>query len=184
VHGALCPSNQFTIFPASLPSTQLRTQVWCCPLNKWGLITAGAFAAVAGGIGVIIGATLVAADAADLEVCYSYYTGDIDYTYDPSTGEYTYSYGTSGYSWWFCEYVTRGVLQFVGAGLMIGAAVCTFMFVCGPRYQKHHDQVDRESKNIVSQVVVGGDKKNEKEPETAMDEESEGSAHDKGPSRF
>jgi hypothetical protein len=98
-------------------------------MNKCGLITAGVFACIAAVTAVIAGGILVAVDAADLELCYDDYYYD-DYYYD------------SGYSWWSCALMVRGILQLIGATLMIGSAVCTFVFACGPRYNKHHDQVD------------------------------------------
>lgn len=86
----------------------------------------GVFAAIAGAVGIIVGGIFLATNNSN---CY-YYNNYDDFYYS------TY-YTCSGPT-----YVTRGILQLIGAALMIGAAVCTFTFTCGARFLKYHPEND------------------------------------------
>lgn len=104
-------------------------KVWCCPLNKSGLITAGVLCSVVAAVAFLLGAIMLA------NRCI--------------TGDYI-AYGDTI----VCYYTYAGVLQLIGGGLMIGAAVCTFNFTCGPRYNKYHGGDDADPEPIVIAAVI------------------------------
>lgn len=95
--------------------------MWCAPINKPGLITIGIFASVSAGSALVMGIYMLT------DICPDSVG---DNSYDPYDASYTLRPWC--YPWW------RGFLTLVGGLDMAFAAVCTFMFACGPRYGRYH----------------------------------------------
>jgi hypothetical protein len=97
--------------------------VWFRPVNKTGLTAVSVLCALVGLIGVNIGTILL---------------------FRRCNGDYTEYYATCYKTW-------VGFLQLFGAFCMIGAAACSMVFVCGPRFQKYNgtaaDDKDDKDKN-------------------------------------
>mmetsp|Transcript_15558 Transcript_15558/g.25215 ORF Transcript_15558/g.25215 Transcript_15558/m.25215 type:complete len:191 (+) Transcript_15558:68-640(+) len=114
--------------------------VWCCKMNKCGLITAGVFAALAAALMIIKG-ILVAVSGVTL-VCSSSYNDDYYYYSD---------YDDDACN---AAVIIASSLAISGGVFWIATAVCTFVFACGPRYMKLHDIYD-DGDNTATATPVG-----------------------------
>lgn len=100
--------------------------VWCCKMNKCGLITAGVFAAITGCVCIGAGAIILASGLT--RTCQ--YTDD--YYYDSS----------------YCAraVTTASSIVIVGGLIWIACAVCTFVFVCGKRFNRFNPRAAESAK--------------------------------------
>ena len=98
--------------------------VWCCKMNRCGLITTGIFAAITGVLCIVAGAVLLTLD--ENFYCDPYY---YDYYYGEYYDESSCSMTVTGFA----------IVSFCGAALWIACAVCVFVFACGERIKKYEN---------------------------------------------
>ena len=107
--------------------------VWCCRMNRCGLITAGVFAAISGACCTIVGALVMSSGTT--RWCTTTTNAIISsYGYDDDIWSSSVQQANED----SCKKAINVVsgIGFGGGIVWIACAVCTFVFVCGPRYAK------------------------------------------------
>ena len=130
--------------------------VWCCRMNRCGLVTAGVFAVLSGVCCIVVGALIMSSG-----------TTRWCTTATASTTAIVSSYGYDDDIWSTVQQTNEdsckkaiAVVSGIGFGggiVWIACAVCTFVFVCGPRYSKFQNEVTLRQDNdevVVTPVVA------------------------------
>jgi len=136
--------------------------IWCCRMNRCGLITTGVFSVIAGTLSVIAAVLVLAAGSST--ICNSQNYDDDFYT-EPYYEEDACKVGINVYVG----------IAFVAGALWLAAGTLVFIFSCGDRHR--NAQGSRQAaQNEVEAVVVGRATAAQKvEPNATNDIEATGS---------
>mmetsp|Transcript_44307 Transcript_44307/g.107088 ORF Transcript_44307/g.107088 Transcript_44307/m.107088 type:complete len:213 (-) Transcript_44307:697-1335(-) len=140
-------------FIPGLVSFMMLQVVWCCAMNKCGLITAGVFAVITSIADIICGILLLtSASASQYTIIYSsssspsdgctYVVNGVTYDCSGSTG---FNSGSTTITTNTGPFVGVAIVSFIAAVCWIATAFCIFIFVRSGRYERCIEKSLREN---------------------------------------